>query len=220
MKGYIISGLLSRIHGVVHGFGTRNGGDIGDKFPVAHLKQIHSARVIQVAAAGSQGEADAMIASVPGIALAIRTADCLPVLISDSGGKVVSAVHAGWRGVLSGIVNETLKTFRDVYKFSGKDIIAAIGPCIEKSCYEVGNDVVSEFRNRYGWWANIIEIKNGRNLLDLRKSITIQLKEEGVHDRNIDHVDICTFCRGDLLYSWRRDKDPQERMHSFIVLKG
>ncbi len=105
------------------------------------VKQVHGIRAMTVtspAAAGLVPEADAMVTDCPGIALGVITADCAPVLFADSTNHIVGAAHAGWRGAVAGVLEATIAAMRGL---GATYISAAIGPCIQKSSYEVGHDV-------------------------------------------------------------------------------
>src|SRR5262249_49383159 len=125
---------------LLHGFGTANP-DIPALYPqLATLKQIHSA--IWVNAEGRRGvlgQGDALIDDTPGAVIAVKTADCVPVLLVDPERRAVAAIHAGWRGTAARIVESVAKAMSPV------DLHAAIGPSIGKCCYEVGPEVSAEF---------------------------------------------------------------------------
>ncbi|WOI57616.1 peptidoglycan editing factor PgeF [Palleronia sp. LCG004] len=109
------------------------------------VEQIHSAEVVTVH--GDRGEdlprADAMVTREPGRALAILTADCMPVLLADAEAGVVGAAHAGWRGARAGVIEATIDAMVELGA-RRKEISAAIGPCISQSAYEVGPDMMDE----------------------------------------------------------------------------
>jgi YfiH family protein len=105
------------------------------------IKQIHGNGVIIATAAwpiGQGGEADALVTATPGLAIGVVTADCTPVLFSDAQGTIIGAAHAGWRGAVSGVLEATIAAMQ---KLGAKTILAAIGPCIHQSSYEVAADL-------------------------------------------------------------------------------
>ncbi len=107
------------------------------------LTQVHSTRVVTVTepwAPGQGRQADAMVTSLPGLALGIVTADCAPVLFSDASGRIVGAAHAGWRGAVAGVLEATIDAMTALGVAVG-DIAAAVGPCIGQASYEVGPDL-------------------------------------------------------------------------------
>ncbi|HQT40198.1 MAG TPA: peptidoglycan editing factor PgeF [Acidocella sp.] len=105
------------------------------------VKQIHGTGVITATTAwpiGHGGEADALVTATPGLAIGIVTADCTPVLFSDTQGSVIGAAHAGWRGAVSGVLEATIAAMQ---KLGAQTIVAAIGPCIHQRSYEVAADL-------------------------------------------------------------------------------
>jgi len=105
------------------------------------VKQVHGIAVRTAEAPwaiGEGGEADALVTATPGLALAVVTADCAPVLFSNAAGTVVGAAHAGWRGALAGVLEATVHAMRSL---SAETVTAAIGPCIHQPSYEVGADL-------------------------------------------------------------------------------
>lgn len=112
------------------------------------LKQVHGARVITVSnmpEAHVPPEADALVTDMPGLALGIITADCAPVLFTDTHGRVVGAAHAGWRGALSGVLEATIDAMRAL---GAERIMATIGPCIHQPSYEVASDMRDSITSR------------------------------------------------------------------------
>src|ERR1051326_7947252 len=109
------------------------------------LKQVHSGIVADIddtSSANEAIEADAAITILKGIMLAVQTADCVPILVSDVRGTAVAAIHAGWRGTAARIAETTILRLREKFEIDPKDLTASIGPHIGVCCYEVGNDVV------------------------------------------------------------------------------
>ena len=143
------SSELDALPWLIHGFGTRQS-DIPGRFAnLATVKQIHSA--ICVAAEGRcgvLGEGDALLEDQPGSAIAIKTADCIPILLVDQRHRAVAAVHAGWRGTVARIAARAVEAMRQRFGAEPRDLHAAIGPGIGKCCYEVGAEVAAEFGER------------------------------------------------------------------------
>jgi YfiH family protein len=199
----VTSSLLTSLRGIEHGFGTRHSGLTQDE--MASLKQIHSNLVLVADRAGLAGEADALVASLPGVTVSIRTADCLPILLADARTGAVAAVHAGWRGTAAGIVGKTLERMTAEYGSCAADIVAAIGPGIGQCCYEVGEEVARQFGERAG-------------KIDLAEHNRRQLASAGVEQ--IEIASPCTFCEGETFYSYRREGERAGRMISFIRRVG
>jgi YfiH family protein len=206
---------LGRLDWIEHGFGTRD-----SRWPeperLALLKQVHSARVIEVSAPGPAGEGDALVTNEPGILVGVRTADCVPVLLADETNRVVAAVHAGWKGTAAGIVSETLKKMTSRFGTDAKNIHAAIGPCIGYCCYEVGYEVVDKFLH---WMPELHRGVEGKQKLDLITVNRRQLEQSGVPPAQIDSGAPCTFCRPLELHSFRRDAGRAGRMISAIGIQ-
>ncbi len=168
-----------------------------DAPPVAWAKQIHSATVLP-AHPGHCGEGDALFGDAPDLALSVVTADCVPVLLAGPNG--LAAVHAGWRGLVGGVISATLE------RLGGADI-AWIGPTIGPCCYEVGEEVAEQFPAEA-----VVPGPADRPHLDLVAVARQQLK--GVEEVRI--VAICTKCAADRLYSYRREGKGVGRNVAFI----
>lgn len=173
--------------------------------PVAWAKQIHSARVLP-ARAGACGEGDALFADVSGLALSVITADCVPVLLAGSGG--LAAVHAGWRGLVGGVIPAALEAVG-----GGSGWTAWIGPSIGSCCYEVGEDVADQVRSASGPEV-VLAGAAGKPHLDLVAAARMQLERAGVEE--IYSVLDCTRCDAERLYSYRREGKGAGRNMGFI----
>ena len=199
---------LDALPWLVHGFGTRHA-DIPALFAqLATLKQIHSSTC--VAAAGRQGilgEGDALLENQPGGIVAVKTADCIPVLLADDRLHAVAAVHAGWRGTVAGIVGKAVGAMTERYGTRPADLHAAIGPGIGKCCYEVGPEVAAHFGGK------------GRGHIDLAADNRRQMMEAGVTPQRIYASNLCTMCHGDEFHSFRRDKEASGRLYSFAGIR-
>lgn len=185
------------------GFGQR---------PLVHLTQVHSAHAVTLTRAPESpfhdgGEADALVSELPNVGLAVLAADCLPILIvGGSPARVVGAVHAGWRGVVQGAA---VKTVERMIQQVGEELRAseftiAIGPHIRKCCFEVGPEVIAEFRKA----GDLAEGERARgdgdkSYLDLAAITTRNLVGMGVNPDQIEAVRHCTRCRPDLFFSYR-----------------
>jgi YfiH family protein len=171
---------------------------------MASLKQIHSSlSIVADRPVGCVGEGDALLTSAPGVIVSVRTADCFPILLADPVHRAVAAVHAGWRGTASGIVEEALRRMCDEFGTTPVDISAAIGPGIGACCYQVGEEVA----RRFG--------KQSPGRLDLAAENLRQLTQAGVPRAHIDVIGACTFCDA-RFHSWRRDGECAGRMISYI----
>lgn len=158
----------------------------------AWLRQVHSARVLE-ACTGESGEGDGLLTSARHLAPAVVTADCVPVLLASEEG--LGAVHAGWRGIAAGVVGAALERFRG-------EVVAWIGPAIGPCCYEVGPEVAEEVAAA-SEPAVVAAGSGARPHLDLPAAVTAQLRAGGVGE--IRHVERCTRCCEEILWSYRRE---------------
>ena len=167
-------------------------------------KRIHS-RPLQ-----PRPEADIVVSDDASLALAIQTADCVPLLIADRATGVVAAAHAGWRGLAAGVPAVTVVALAHEFGSAPANLIAAVGPSISAERYEVGEDVRARFLES-GWPATSIErwfpaaTRPGHWLFDGWKSVRDQLLSAGVPDASIHSAAFCTSANPDLFCSYRRD---------------
>jgi polyphenol oxidase len=206
------SPLLERA-GFSHAFPTRDVGDselaaaLGDR-KIVQVKQVHGARAVLAAEAGGQ-EADAVVAPSTGsaVAVGVRVADCVPVLVASTNTAAVAAIHAGWRGVVAGIVPAGVELL------GGGALIAAIGPCIGACCFEVGADV----GDRIGF---VTRRAGEKAYVDLRAAVRAQLRALGLADDAIEDVPGCTKHEPDRFHSFRRDGANSGRMLAAIATRA
>jgi YfiH family protein len=191
-----------------HGFGTRVSDIPGQIANLTTVKQVHSATCI--VAEGSPrrlGEADALLENRPGMAVAIKTADCIPILLIDPRNHAVAAVHAGWRGTVAEIARHAVDAMHREYRTRPEDLHAAIGPGIGKCCYEVGSEVAQHFG------------ETGRTHIDLSAANRGQLLKVGLAADRIYSAGLCTMCLAAEFHSYRRDRDAAGRMFSFAGIR-
>ena len=179
------------------------------------LNQVHGTRVFDTArfSVGDQPpEADALFARKAGVVCAVMTADCLPVLFCDLGGSVVVAAHAGWRGLLAGVLEEAIAAI-DV---PGQNLMAYLGPAIGPQAFEVGDEVRSVFVAADETSASAFKpSKSGKWLADIYLLARQRLTGQGV--TRIYGGSFCTVSESDRFFSYRRD-GPTGRMASMIWL--
>jgi YfiH family protein len=216
------------------------------EMPLVTLRQFHS-DVIHLAAApcAEAPKADALITNVPGLLVGVQTADCVPILLADTRRRVVAAIHAGWRGTLARIVTKTLGRMLMEFGTRPRDVVAALGPAIGSGCYEVGPEVAQAFAAQFSaaadWFDGPFEqLAHGeeplwlpwltmmppghvppppRVQLDLRASNRWQLVDAGVPESQIAVSDLCTACRTDLLFSYRREGAKTGRLMTAIGIR-
>ena len=194
---------------LVHGFGTRLADVPGLFANLATLSQIHSAACVAARGrAGVLGPGDARMERTPGAVVAVRTADCIPILLADARTRAVAAVHAGWRGTVAEIARRAVEAMAREFGTRAEDLHAAIGPGIGKCCYEVGPEVAARFG------------AEGRAHIDLAEANRRQLAACGIPAASIDVANLCTACRAEEFHSFRRDRESAGRQYSFVGLAG
>jgi YfiH family protein len=177
-----------------------------------HSAAVHFARRGQAAhASRSDTKADALITDDPARAAAVRIADCAPVLIAARDGTIVAAVHAGWRGVIAGVLPAAIDAMRAM---GASDLVGAIGPCIGRDHFEVGPEVASEFRRHFGDDAPLRPGRADRSLVDLKDALRIQARRAGIEQ--VDVLPHCTFADSTRFFSHRRDRGITGRMAAII----
>ena len=207
-------------------------------WPLITLRQIHSDIIRCVEAVPDEPLAgDGLITVVPGVLLAIQTADCLPVIIVDTRRHAVAAFHAGWRGTVKRIVEKGVGEMVRCFGSRPKDMKAAIGPGVQGCCYEVGEEVRTKFESQFSYGASLFrEVKESdpvrekypllfltarapghselpkKIFLDLVEANRQQLIAAGVPQKNIETSSLCTNCHSDLLFSYRAEKGKTGRM--------
>jgi len=187
------------------------------------LDQVHGATVHRVLASGdprrtqSVIQADAAVTDVPGVILAVLTADCLPVLLTDDRGQVVAVAHAGWRGVLAGVLENAVAAVRAL-AVPGVRIHAWLGPSIGSAAFEVGEEVRTLFRDARADSTSAFTpaAVSGKWFADLPMLARQRLETVGVHD--VHGAPRCTVDNADDFYSWRRD-GPCGRMATLVWIR-
>ena len=233
---------LSAIPGIAHGFSTRRAehnhftlGPFSSEnpavsmnrarfmaavdmpgWPLLKLKQTHSdtVHVFQDTLAASQPvEGDAAVTNLRGATLGIQTADCVPILIADRRSRIVAAIHAGWRGIASRIAQKCVMRIAEDCQVPPEDLVAVIGPHNAVCCYEVGEEVVAAVNDS----SSIIRKPEWtKPHLDQAAANKNQLIEAGIPESQISVSTLCTQCRGDLFYSYRREGKATGRLLSVI----
>ncbi|HEX7648644.1 MAG TPA: peptidoglycan editing factor PgeF [Noviherbaspirillum sp.] len=182
----------------------------------AWLNQVHGNTVVDAALVSAPVDADASVTTQPGVVCAVQTADCLPVLFCDSGGKVVGAAHAGWRGLASGVLENTVRRMRDA---GAENILAWLGPAIGPSRFEVGQDVFDAFAGQDPAAARAFKAAQTtprKYLADIYLLARQRLERQGVVQ--VSGGGFCTVSDSERFYSFRRDR-VTGRMASLIWLK-
>lgn len=184
---------------------------LGVSHRLACVKQVHGDAIVKIDDPNDAGdletEADGLISNSPGVVLGSKTADCVPVLIADPVTGAFSAVHAGWRGTVRGIVKKAVEKMALEYGSKAEDMIAAIGPAASGRSYEVGQDVIDEFRKNFPERDHLFDpTREGHALIDLHLANAEQLVSAGLHKENIHVSPFCTMESTDLFFSYRVDR--------------
>jgi polyphenol oxidase len=213
---------------------------------LATLRQMHSDVIHRLEAAPAEPlRGDALMTQMPGLLLAVQTADCVPVLLADQQRRVIAAIHAGWRGTLARIVAKTVGRMRMEFGCDACDIVAAIGPAIGACCYSVGSEVVQKFAAQFPearrwfegpddrllhaeapnpWkWLSMTPVGHDQPLatvqLDLIAANCWQLREAGIPEKNISAAKLCTVCHPHLFFSYRREGQVAGRLLAAIAIR-
>jgi polyphenol oxidase len=212
------------------------------------LRQFHSdvacGVMADTPADGEPPKADALFTREPGTLLIVQTADCVPILLADTKRRAVAAIHSGWRGTAQRIAQKTIGRMQMEFGTRPQDVVAAIGPAIGQSCYEVGTDVAKEFHAKFAeareWFDGPFDaLASGENdpnwlpWLTMRPpghpppSPTVQLDliaanrsiliNAGVPEKNISISGFCTSCRTDLFFSYRRERTTGRMMAAIAI---
>ncbi len=194
---------------------------LGTDLPLARLHQVHLGAIAAASevlgAANRDGwtgpgtaQADGIVSADPGVLLAVQAADCVPVLLADPKTRAVAAVHAGWRSTSKRVVQNAVRKLEHLGA-SSKTIVAAVGPRICPTCYEVGEEVARHFPES----ADPLRRSPGKFLLDLAAAVEVSLIAAGLSSPNIDVLDATTCC-DDRFYSYRKSGGTCGRFFGFI----
>jgi len=211
----LTSALLTAVPGVRHGFFTRHG--IPPAGPLAApsmARQVHSAHAIEVTHGTRETcaleEADALWCCECGVSIAVRTADCVPMLATTDDGALVLAVHGGWRGLAAGVIESTVAALL-ARGYAAQRLRVAIGPHIGPCCYRVGSEVLAALGP-----VSRVE-RSGELFADLGAVARERWQQVGVADDRIDLVNPCTACDAERFVSYRRDHGCAGRQLSVIA---
>lgn len=189
---------------------------------ITTVRQVHGDRVFipgDPPPKDSDGcpEADAVVTGKDA-AVGVLTADCLPLLLHDPGAGVVAAVHAGWRGSALKVASRAVEVMTTRFGTNPADVLAAIGPHIGPCCYQVGGELPGEFEKAFADAGRFFTRRDGSLYLDLAAPNRASLTEAGLMEENISSAFICTSCRTDLFFSYRKE-GATGRQLSFITAR-
>jgi YfiH family protein len=193
---------------------------------IVRVSQVHGRKVLVIDHVrspwkpGETHEADAIVSTDPTLAIAVRVADCVPILIADRAGRVVAAVHAGWRGTCAGVASATIEAIEEL-GVPPSDVVATIGPSMGGCCYQVDDKVRTAFLSMtpdsVEWFS---EDGPGHWKLDLWKANTDQLAAAGVPAESIHVMGVCTKHNNDQCWSYRGDGANAGRMVAAVRMAG
>jgi YfiH family protein len=201
------------------------------QWALAGCWQVHGAdvRVVQSVedakpAENTLGETiycDVIVSDANGVLAAVKTADCVPILLGDPGTRAFAAVHAGWRGTLATAVIVAVQRLKDEYNVKPENLRVAIGASAGPCCYEVGSEVIDAFTTRFGGGADLFTTtRSGHAMVDLLKANRDQLQSAGVIPERIHTAPICTMCRTDLFFSYRQEKNLHGKVGRLMAIVG
>ena len=174
------------------------------------INQIHSSICVDASSIKANIEADASYSSKVGIVCAIMTADCLPVFVSKKDGSMVGIAHAGWRGLVSGVIENLVSSFNS----DGGDLLVHLGPAISKNYFEVGDEVKKLYLSKNVNFRRSFSKENNKNYLDLYDAARVVL--ESFQIKLISGGNRCTFKESSDFFSYRRDGINSGRMAHLI----
>ncbi|MFO7565875.1 MAG: peptidoglycan editing factor PgeF [Enhygromyxa sp.] len=184
---------------------------------LVRVRQVHGDTVLAAHEVGEQSEADALWRHRdhpgPRRVVGVMTADCVPILLCDRRGTMVAAVHSGWKGTVANIAARAVEILREAGA-DPRDVLAAIGPCIELDAFEVGEEVAVQFDERF-----VVRAGYARPHVDLVACVRAQLEGAGVPSEQIERVGACTHASPELYFSFRRDGGGIGQQLSFIGLR-
>jgi len=225
------------------------GSSASTKWRMVNLRQIHSDLIHRISEIPKNKDnaplaGDGMLTNVPGILLAVLTADCLPVILVDAKRRAVGVFHAGWRGTVKRIVEKGVGEMHRWFGTDPSDLKAAIGPGIRGCCYQVGPEVRSAFEAQFSYGSSLFRETKERNevheryplfflttrapghselpkkiFLDLAKANRRQLIDAGVPAKNISDIGLCTFCKKEMFFSHRAEKGVTGRMMATVGVR-
>jgi len=177
--------------------------------------QIHGNEILLAAQAGQHAGYDAQICGEKNIFIAVSIADCTPILIHDEKENVVAAIHAGWKGTVANIVENTFLKMKDSFGSKGENCKAFIGACISKNQFEVNEDVATHFSENLKRY----DADKHKFFVDLKVANAEQLIRNNIPVKNIEISDYCTVENNDLFFSHRKENGRTGRMMAVIGLK-
>ena len=193
--------------------------------------QVHGAdiRVVHTAAEAKPAEnergdtifCDVIVSDAKGVLAGVKTADCVPILLGDPTTGAFAAVHAGWRGTLAMAVIAAVERLAKEYDVRAENLRVAIGASAGPCCYEVGSDVIDAFTSKFSTGEKLFtQTRPGHATVDLLQANREQLISTGVNPERIHTAPICTMCRTDLFFSYRKEKSLHGKVGRLMAVVG
>ena len=164
---------------------------------------------------------DVLVSDVPRVLLAVKTADCVPILIGDPISGAFAAVHAGWRGTVASAAQHAIEQMEERFGAKREALRAAVGPAANVCCYEVGVEVIDKFREQFPAGEHLFApTRDGHARIDLQTANREQLISAGLSENRIHTAPLCTMERTDLFFSYRREKALHGRVGRLMSVIG
>jgi polyphenol oxidase len=189
------------------------------------VRQVHGDSIVKIDEVSELGDleaaADSLVSNVDGVVVGSKTADCVPILIGDPVTGAFAAVHAGWRGTVQSIVRKTVERLEKEYSSKPEDMIAAIGPAASGRSYEVGEDVIVAFREKFTGCEHLFDpTRDGHALIDLHLANAEQLVAAGLKHENVHVAPFCTMESPELFFSHRVDSEKYGKTGRLLAVIG
>jgi YfiH family protein len=196
-------------------FAEATGIPLVESLTLDHGTQVHCATEV----GGPVAVGDAVVTDVPGVPITLYYADCCPIFIVDPMRPAVGLVHAGWRGTVANVVAATMQAMAARYGTRPGDCLAGIASSIGPCCFEVDREVACLVTEAYPHWQDLARKTSNKWHVDLWEINARLLEAEGIERHNVSLSKLCTSCRSDLFYSFRRDRRNTGRMASTCILR-
>ena len=246
---YFITPRLASFPGLSHAFLTRKGPhgelnfgrdspDAGERpaanakllsreftflVPIVLARQVHGGEVLVLDRHPEESSfpsvGDALITDRPQLPLAVLTADCLPIILYDPHRRAVGIVHSGWQGTWLDIAVNTVDALKQTYGCWPQDLLAALGPAIGPCCYSLRGKALTSIKSRAQFSRFCLPRVQGDQYFDILGANAYALRKAGIPADNIFTLGLCTHCRADLFYSYRREGSAAGRQLSFVMLR-
>ncbi len=188
---------------------------------VATARQVHGARVAVIGAderGTTQPQTDSLISAEPGTCLVLRFADCLPLMLYDPVRQAIALIHAGWRGLVAGVVGNTVLRLQHAFACRPRDLVAGLGPTIGPCCYQVGPELILEVRRVLDEAGQFLLPQSSGTLhFDLPGAVRWELRQAGV--QQIEDSGMCTACNTDEFFSHRAEQGRTGRFAAVLALR-